>query len=61
MLIISLPVPEENHRPASTDEMSVFSKSEPGFSVVSLKADSLRICFVGTSGNIIYKFGRSYR
>lgn len=48
-------------RPASTDEMSVFSKSEPGFSVVSLKADSLRICFVGTSGNIIYKFGRSYR
>jgi tartrate-resistant acid phosphatase type 5 len=48
-------------RPASTNELSVFSKSEPGFSVVSLKADSLRICFVGTSGNIIYKFGRSYR
>jgi predicted MPP superfamily phosphohydrolase len=48
-------------RPASTNELSVFSKSEPGFSVVSLKADSLKICFVGTSGNIIYKFGRSYR
>ena len=48
-------------RPASSNEMSVFSKSEPGFSVVSLKADSLRICFVGTNGNIIYKFGRSYR
>ena len=48
-------------RPASTNELSVFSKSEHGFSVVSLKADSLKICFVGTSGNIIYKFGRSYR
>jgi|NGEPerStandDraft_6_1074524.scaffolds.fasta_scaffold42619_3 hypothetical protein len=48
-------------RPASTNELSVFSKSEPGFSVVSLKADSLKICFVGISGNIIYKFGRSYR
>ena len=48
-------------RPASTNDLSVFSKSEPGFSVVSLKADSLKICFVGTSGNIIYKFGRSYR
>ncbi len=48
-------------RPSSTDEMSVFSKSEPGFSVVSLKGDSLNICFVGTKGNIIYRFGRSYR
>jgi tartrate-resistant acid phosphatase type 5 len=48
-------------RPASTNEMSVFSESEPGFSVVSLKADSLRICFVGTKGNIIYNFGRSYK
>jgi tartrate-resistant acid phosphatase type 5 len=47
-------------RPASTDEMSVFSKSEPGFSVVSLKSDSLRICFVGSKGNIIYSFGRKY-
>jgi tartrate-resistant acid phosphatase type 5 len=48
-------------RPASTNDLSVFSKSEAGFSVVSLKADSLNICFVGTSGNIIYSFGRSYR
>jgi tartrate-resistant acid phosphatase type 5 len=48
-------------RPASTNDLTLFSKSEPGFSVVSLKADSLKICFVGTSGNIIYKFGRSYR
>lgn len=48
-------------RESSSNEMSVFSKSEPGFSVVSLKADSLKICFVGTKGNIIYKFGRSFR
>jgi tartrate-resistant acid phosphatase type 5 len=47
-------------RPASTDELSVFSKSEPGFSVVSLKSDSLRICFVGSKGNIIYSFERKY-
>jgi predicted MPP superfamily phosphohydrolase len=48
-------------RPASTDEMSVFSKSEPGFSVVSLKGDSLKLAFVGTKGNIIYSFARSFR
>ena len=48
-------------RPAGTNELSVFSGSEPGFSVVSLRADSLRICFAGTKGNIIYSFGRSYK
>jgi len=47
-------------RPASTNEMSVFSKSEPGFSIVSLKADSLRVCFVGMKGNIIYSYRRKY-
>jgi predicted MPP superfamily phosphohydrolase len=45
-------------RPSTTDELSVFSGSEPGFSVVSLRADSLKICFVGIKGNIIYQFGR---
>jgi hypothetical protein len=48
-------------RESSSNEMSLFSKSEPGFSVVSLKGDSLRVCFVGTKGNIIYNFGRSYK
>ncbi len=48
-------------RPNSSNDLSLFSKSEPGFSVVSLKADSLRICFVGTKGNIIYSFGRNYK
>jgi tartrate-resistant acid phosphatase type 5 len=48
-------------RPASSNEMSVFSKSEPGFSVISLKGDSLKLAFVGTKGNIIYRFARSYK
>ncbi len=48
-------------RPSSTNEMSVFSKSEAGFSVISLKSDSLSVCFVGTKDNIIYRFKRSYR
>jgi hypothetical protein len=48
-------------RPSSSNEMSLFSKSEPGFSVVSLKADSLRIFFVGTNGNIVYNFVKSYK
>jgi len=48
-------------RPSSSNELSVFSKSEPGFSVISLKADSLKFCFVGTNGNIIYSFSRSYK
>jgi predicted MPP superfamily phosphohydrolase len=46
-------------RPASTNELSVFSESEPGFTVVSLKGDSLKLAFVGTKGNIIYTFARS--
>jgi tartrate-resistant acid phosphatase type 5 len=48
-------------RPCSTNEMSLFSRSDPGFTVVSLKADSMRVCFVGTGGNMIYSFGRVYR
>jgi tartrate-resistant acid phosphatase type 5 len=47
-------------RPCNTNEMSLFSRSEPGFSVVSFKGDSIRICFVGTKGNLIYSFGRNY-
>jgi tartrate-resistant acid phosphatase type 5 len=47
-------------RPNSSNEMSVFSRSEPGFSVVSLRADSMKVCFVGITGNIIYSFGRKY-
>jgi tartrate-resistant acid phosphatase type 5 len=45
-------------RPSSTNEMSLFSKSEPGFSVISMKGDSIKICFVGIQGNIVYKYAR---
>lgn len=48
-------------RPSSSNDMSVFSHSEPGFSVVSLKSDSLRLTFVGVKGNIIYNYKRSYK
>jgi tartrate-resistant acid phosphatase type 5 len=47
-------------RPDSTNAMSVFSGSEPGFSVVSFKKDSVKVCFVGAKGNIVYSFSRSY-
>jgi hypothetical protein len=46
-------------RPASTNEMSLFSRSEPGFSIVSFRGDSIRIFFTGMKGDIIYSFGRS--
>jgi tartrate-resistant acid phosphatase type 5 len=45
-------------RPSSTNEKSVFSGSEPAFSVVSIKSDSLTVCFVGNNGKIIYRFSR---
>jgi len=48
-------------RPASKNEMSLFSISEPGFSVVSLKGNKARVCFVGVKGNIIYDFSKSYK
>jgi len=49
-------------RPSSSNDMSVFSHSEPAFSVVSLKADSLRLTFVGVdNANIIYNYKRSYK
>jgi tartrate-resistant acid phosphatase type 5 len=47
-------------RPFSSDSLTVFSGSEPSFSVVSLKGDSIRICFVGLKGRQIYNFSRSY-
>jgi hypothetical protein len=48
-------------RPAATNELSVFSESEPGFSVVSLKGDSLKLAFVSIKGNIIHTFARTYK
>jgi len=48
-------------RPCNTNELLVFSHSEPAFSVVSLKTVSIKVSFVGTSSNIIYSDKRSYR
>ena len=48
-------------RPASMDSLSVFSKSVPGFSLVSLYSDSIRICFLDTAGTVVYKTIRSYK
>jgi tartrate-resistant acid phosphatase type 5 len=48
-------------RPCSTNELSVYSESVPAFSVVSLKGDSISVNFVGTAGNIIHSFSRSFK
>jgi len=48
-------------RQASSNEMSLFSKSEPAFSAISLKGDSLSVCFVGVKGNVIYRYTRSVK
>ena len=45
-------------RQAETNEMSLFSGSEPGFTVVSFKGDSAKLCFVNVQGEMIYRFGR---
>jgi len=48
-------------RPFSSDSLTVFSGSEPSFSVVSLKSDSIYVCFVGLKGTMIYNFSKSYK
>jgi len=47
-------------RPFSSNNLTVFSGSEPAFTVVSFKADSIQINFVGATGKTIYSFGRRY-
>jgi metallophosphoesterase superfamily enzyme len=48
-------------RPYSSNDMSVFSGSEPAFTLVSFHADSINIRFVGEKGNEIYHFNRNYK
>ena len=45
-------------RPNSSNDQTVFSGSKPGFTVVSLRSDSISVSFVGVKGNIIYNFKR---
>ena len=48
-------------RPASTDERSIFSQSTPGFSLISLYSDSIKVNFVDSKGEMIYAMKRSYK
>ncbi len=48
-------------RPASSNELSIFSGSTPGFSIVSFYGDSIHVHFVDSKGHAIYHFDRSYK
>jgi len=48
-------------RPCYTNEMSVFSKSAPAFSSISLFADSIQVSFIDSKGQTFYTTSRSYR
>ncbi len=48
-------------RPASSNELSVFSGSTPGFSIVSFHGDSINIHFVDSKGRAVYGYGRRYK
>ena len=48
-------------RPCSMNELSLFSNSAPGFSEVTFHADSIRVIFMGASGQSQYTIERSYR
>ena len=45
-------------RENSSDDLTVFSGSQPSFTVVSFKSDSIRVCFTGTKGQVIYNYSR---
>jgi len=48
-------------RPSTMNEMSLFSNSTAGFSEVTFHADSIRVVFMGSNGEPVYQFERSYR
>ncbi len=45
-------------RGTGTNELSLFSKAEPGFSAVTFKGDSLKVRFINVKGEVIYSFSR---
>ena len=45
-------------RPASTNEMTIFTASSPGFSICSATKTSLSMYFINIEGNAIYKYTR---
>jgi tartrate-resistant acid phosphatase type 5 len=45
-------------RPSSKNELSLFSASVPGYSIVSFHADSIRVIFMGANGQPQYTYER---
>ena len=48
-------------RPSSTNNLSLFSNSTPGFSEVTFHADSIRVVFMGFNGEAQYVTEQSYK
>jgi len=48
-------------RPASSNALSIFSGSTPGFSIVSFHGDSIHVHFVDAKGHAIYHYDRTYK
>ncbi|HEY4785323.1 MAG TPA: tartrate-resistant acid phosphatase type 5 family protein [Bacteroidales bacterium] len=48
-------------RPTASSDISKFSKSVPGFSLISLYADSVRFYFIDSKGKAVYTIGKSYK
>jgi tartrate-resistant acid phosphatase type 5 len=48
-------------RPATMGELNLFSKSEPGFSAISLYSDSLKFSFINSKGESVYSIKRGYK
>ncbi|NWJ52160.1 MAG: metallophosphoesterase [Bacteroidetes bacterium] len=48
-------------RPNGTNSMSLFSKSVPGFSIISLYADRFQVRFIDKNGNTVYQTSSRYQ
>jgi len=48
-------------RPSASNEMSLFSRSLPGFTLVSLYADSIQLNFIDSKVHSVYNFKRGYK
>ena len=48
-------------RPDSSNALTIFHKSLPAFSWISLSADSLQLSFVSSKGDVVYKYVRKYK
>jgi tartrate-resistant acid phosphatase type 5 len=46
-------------RPASSNDMSLYSKSLPGFTLISMHADSLQLYFIDSKGQPVYSMKKA--